>query len=421
VLLDSSPDQEREPRGHKRAFSPGHTLLYGAGNVGAGTMFAFANAALPLYLAGYGLPNFAIGLLAQDRPPLAGLSQIVVGALSDRTRSRLGRRRPYILAGVPVTVAALLGLALHPPVWLMVLLLLVMTTALAVAYGPYLTLLRDLVPRRQRGRVGAVQTLGSMLGQLGILYLASQVWEQQEGLVFGVVAGALLVGFGLTFIGVREPPARSSTHPEQPRERSSLLDYVRGLLRHREAAKYMLPTLFFWLGTGSVVPFLTRFAVNELGTDESTAFQLLMVAIGTTALFTLPAGWAGDRWGKKPVLLAGLVAIGLVVLVGSQVRTVEQAVVALAATGAANGICGALLFPLLSDLIPGERAGEFTGFGTAAWELAQPLGAMLGGLSADLTGTLRTTLLVAGLTLLVAGALLVPVHPERSGEQGDEG
>jgi MFS transporter, UMF1 family len=179
----------------------------------------------------------------------------------------------------------------------------------------------------------------------------------------------------------------------------------------------LLPTLVFWLGTGSVVPFLTRFAVNELGTDESTAFQLLMVAIGTTALFTLPAGWAGDRWGKKPVLLTGLVAFGLVVLVGSQVRTVEQAVVALAATGAANGICTALLFPLLSDLIPGERAGEFTGLGTAAWELAQPLGAVLGGLSADLTGTLRTPLLAAGIALLAAGALLLPVHPERADEQ----
>jgi maltose/moltooligosaccharide transporter len=416
-------------RDEGHAFSPVRTAAYGAGNVGAGTVFGLANAALPLYLAGYGFPNVAIGLLAQDRPPLAGLSQIVVGALSDRTNTRLGRRRPYILGGVPVAAAALLGLALHPPVWLMVPVLVLATTALAVAYGPYLALLRDLVPDRQRGRVGAVQTLGSMLGQLAILSLASQFWERQEGLVFGVVAGALLVGFGLTFVGVDEGRGsrtsalrggegrgRMLLSPLVPRP--SPLRYVRGLLRHREAAKYMLPTLFFWLGTGSVVPFLTRFAVNELGTDEATAFRLLMVAIGSTALCTLPAGWLGDRFGKKPVLLVGLVAFGLVVLVGSQVRTVEQAVVALAFTGAANGVCTALLFPLLADLIPGERAGEFTGLGTAAWELAQPLGAVLGGLGADLTGTLRTALLAAGVMLLVAGALLVPVKPEAAGEEG---
>jgi maltose/moltooligosaccharide transporter len=214
---------------------------------------------------------------------------------------------------------------------------------------------------------------------------------------------------------VGEPPAPSGKKQEQTRERPTAMEYLRGLLRHREAAKYLLPTLVFWLGTGSVVPFLTRFAVNELGTDESTAFQLLMIAIGTAALFTLPAGWLGDRFGKKPVLLVGLVAFGVVVLVGSQVRTVEQAALALAATGAANGICTALLFPLLADLIPGERAGELTGFGTAAWELAQPLGAVLGGLSADLTGSLRSTLLTAGLALLVASVLLLPVHPEQAG------
>src|SRR5690606_21936913 len=131
-----------------------------------------------------------------------------------------------------------------------------------------------------------------------------------------------------------------------------------------------------------------------------------------------PAGWLGDRLGKKPVLLVGLFAFGLVVLVGSQVRTIEQAVVALALTGMANAVCSALLFPLLADLIPGERAGELTGMGTAAWELAQPLGAVLGGLAADVTGSLRSTLLAAGVLLLVAGALLIPVHPERVDEQG---
>jgi hypothetical protein len=52
--------------------------MYGAGNDGAGTGFAFANAALPFYLAGYGFPNFAIGLVVQDHPPLAGLSEIIV-------------------------------------------------------------------------------------------------------------------------------------------------------------------------------------------------------------------------------------------------------------------------------------------------------------------------------------------------------
>lgn len=159
------------------------------------------------------------------------------------------------------------------------------------------------------------------------------------------------------------------------------------------------------------MPFLTRFGVQELGTDEATAFRLLMLPLLAAAVISLPAGWLGDRFGKQRVLLVGLVLMGVSVLVGSQVRTVEQAAATLLVTGAANGLCTVLLFPLLADLIPRDRAGEFTGLGSAVWELAQPLGAVAGGLAADVTGSLRTTLAAAGLLVLVSGALLLRVRP----------
>ena len=418
-------------------FTRAQTLLHGAGNFGAGLLFAFTNAALPLFLAGYRLPNVAIGLLSQERPPLAGVLQLAVGALSDRTRTPLGRRRPYIALGVSVAAAALLPLALHPPAGLVVALLVVMTSFLAIGYGPFLALMVDLVPSEQRGRVGSVLNVANMAGQVLLLWLASQLWEQREALVIWFVSGGLLLGFGLTVVGLREPPlagrrdagatgeavengdasaARPSAVPGVRLPRLSdlrPLDYIRDVMGHREAVRYLLATLFFWLGTGSVVPFLTRFGVQELGTDEATAFRLLMLSLLSAAVVSLPAGWLGDRLGKKPVLLVGMVLLGGAVLVGSQVRTVEQAAAALLVTGAANGLCSVLLFPLLADLIPRHRAGEFTGLGSAAWELAQPLGAVAGGLAADATGSLRTTLVTAGLLVLVAAALLLRVRPPR--------
>jgi Na+/melibiose symporter-like transporter len=370
-------------------------------------MFAFANAALPLYLASYGLPNAVIGLLAQDRPPLAGLSQILVGALSDRTRSRIGRRKPYLLGGVPVAAAALLVLSLRPPVWVAVAVLVVMTTSLAVAYGPYLALLADLVASELRARVVGLQAAANMLGQMTMLWVAAQFWSDHEQLVFVIGAVGLVLAFSVTFFGVREPLIHDSPAPI----RIAPMEYVRGILAQREVAKYLLATLFYWLGAGGVVPFLTRFGVNELHTDETTAFQLLMVPVIATVIFTWPAGWLGDRCGKKPVLFAGLVLMGGAVLIGSQAQTVAQAVAILVVTGAANALCTVLLFPLLTDLLPKDRAGEFTGLGAGVWELAQPLGAVFGGLAADATGTLRATLAVAALLTFVAAALLLPVRP----------
>ena len=162
------------------------------------------------------------------------------------------------------------------------------------------------------------------------------------------------------------------------------------------------------------MPFLTRFGVNELGTDESAAFLLLLVPVAATVVFALPSGWLGDRFGKKRMLMVGLIAMGASVMLGSQVQTVSQAVALLVVTGAANALCFVLLFPLLADLMPEDRSGEFTGLGSGVWELAQPLGAVLGGLAADVTGSLRTTLFVAALLVLVAAVLLAPVRATRS-------
>jgi Na+/melibiose symporter-like transporter len=394
--------------------------LYSAGNFGASAVAAFGNAALPLYLAGYGASNVVIGFLAQERSFVGGLVQPLVGALSDRTRSRLGRRRPFFLVGVPLVVLTLLVLATHPPFWVVVALLSVLAFFLAVAYDPYLALLPDLVPTEQRGRVGGMLAVTNMLGQMALLAAASVLWGTNERLVFALVAIAITVGFGITFIGVREPPtgdgafgrpAPVGAGQDPPlRGFSHLVGYLKDVLGHRELAKYVGVTGLFWLGTGGVVPFLTRYGVDELGVDSATAFRLLLVAVASTAVFAMPAGALGDRFGKRRVLMVGLFGYGAGCLAGAVAQSAGQAFVILAAVGVANAACTVLLFPLLADLLPRHRAGELTGLGSAIWSIAQPLGAVAAGLVADLTGSLRGPLAVAGLLTLASCALLTRVR-----------
>lgn len=391
-------------------FGVRRSIAYGAGNGGAGFLFAFMNTAVPLYLAGYGVPNTLIGLLSQERPPTAGIGQVIVGALSDRTRARLGRRRPWILIGIPATVLALLALIPHPPLAVVVALLLILTMAFAVGYGPYLAMLADLVPPARRAGVGAVLNITNMLGQLTVLIVAMQLWSSNEQLVFWLVAAALLIGFAITVLFVPERPLIAAPPAAG---RPDLGRYLRDVASHREVMKFLFATLFFWFGTAGVVPFITRFAVTELQASEGTAFQLFIVAVAGTALGTLPAGWVADRIGKKPVMIAGLALFGVTALVGSQLRTVESAMVAMAVIGVANAAATVPLLPLLADLIPRDRAGEFSGIGTGVWEFAQPFGAIMGGAIADATGSLRSSLLVAGVLVLVAGALLTRVRPPR--------
>src|SRR5919198_2432687 len=94
-----------------KQLSLGRMLLYAAGSVGTGAFYGFNNFVLPPVLQALGAPDLVIGLLSSTRSLEGALIQPTVGVLSDRTWTRLGRRRPYILVGAPLSAAFFLAAA----------------------------------------------------------------------------------------------------------------------------------------------------------------------------------------------------------------------------------------------------------------------------------------------------------------------
>jgi MFS family permease len=393
-------------------------LNYSVANLGASVVYALFKFAMPLYLATYQLKPELIGLLANERSFVGAFIQPIVGRLSDRTRTRLGRRRPYFLAGIPLMCVALLILALHPPFLIMLAIMTVAAFFLSIAWDPYMALLADLFPSEQRGRVGGLIGVGSGLGTVLLLLLAYSLWVGQEGWVFVLTVAFLLLTWGYTFWKVREPvvPAADETAPKA----GNLLTYLQSLRPYPEAAKYTIAITFFWLGTGGAIPFITLFGTHALGASEQEAFLLPLIATAVNGLAAMPVGFLADRWGKKRVMLTALLLFGVFGLIGSQSQTLWQAMIALGFIGLANA--GMVqINPLLTDLVPRARTAEFIGLVSAVFSFAQPLGSMLVGgvvhLATGLVGpndAYRWAFIAAGALVLVAAALLQTVHPERA-------
>ncbi len=402
-----------------KPLSPTKVGLYSLGDLGASVVYSFANTAFPLFLSSYpAVPNWAVGLLAQERSLVGAFIQPLVGAISDHLPpNRLGKRRPFFLVGVPLSALALLFFASHPPMAAVLAVMTIFSFFLNIAYDPYLALLIDVAPAAQRGRIGGVMAVFRMCGQAVTIVTAFLLWQSHEPLVFVIAAAGLAVAFSITFVSVDEPPIEQE-QPEAVVMRPA--DYLRGLLGQREVLKYLGATFFFWFGVGGVIPFITRFGVQALRLPENLSFTLLLPALVGTAIAAVPAGLLGERWGKKPVLAVGLALFGLATMLSAVwAETYEQAMAALFVLGLCNGIANALLFPLFTDLIPGQRAGELTGISSTVWSLAQPLGAFGAGLLADGTGTIRGAFAAAGASLLVGFALLLTVRAE-AGEPGLE-
>ena len=145
---------------------------YSVANYGASVIYALFNFGMPLYLSTYHLNPSLIGLLANERSFVGAFVQPVVGRLSDRTRTPLGRRRPFFLIGIPLMCLALLGLAFHPPLWAVLGIMAVAAFFLSVAWDPYMAMMADLFPQEQRGRVGGLVGVASGVGTIIFLVIA---------------------------------------------------------------------------------------------------------------------------------------------------------------------------------------------------------------------------------------------------------
>ncbi len=400
------------------------SVLYSTGGIAGGLVFTMMNNALPLFLLTYtmplGLPAFLnpggampaaiIGLLANERSFFGGLIQPLIGRLSDRTRSPIGKRSPYILFGGFTAALAIATLAFHPSFWLMLLAVTLSGVLLFVAVGPYTTLLADITPHNQRGRVGGLMSLAGVAGAIAFSVLSMQLWDVARGWVFVLVAIFVAISLTVVAFGVREPGSLALPAPDEKASRP----IVREILQHRALSLYIVAMSVYWLGAGAAAPFITRFGVLELHIPEKDSFTLLLVIVLATSVGAVLSGFLADRYGHKRVLLPGLVIFALAAIAGSQVQTLGQALPVMVLVGLGNAVPTALYLPLLADLVPRSRAGASMGFANMIWSVAQPVGSVAAGVLVDASHSYRGVFLMAAACMLVAAFTLRYVHPAAS-------
>ena len=136
-----------------------------------GLILAMDTAVLPvivLSLAPDHLKNSYLAMLGIGGLLVAAVVQPLIGRLSDKTRSPLGRRVPYIVAGTTSVCGALVLTLMAPNFAALFAAWMFIQANLNIAYGPGMALIRDLVPR---SRVGIASSLKILLDAVGGLVL----------------------------------------------------------------------------------------------------------------------------------------------------------------------------------------------------------------------------------------------------------
>ena len=392
-----------------RAATPVTMALLGTGWFGFQVFWAFHAGPLPLFLKGFTDSKFSISLVLS----LAGLSGCIVpplvGYWSDRSASRFGRRRPFVLLGSLGVLGCVLALPQVDAFGAVILLAGCMYFALRLAEIPFLSLLPDLTPPEQRSTASGMMNLLGSLGLVACFAMSTILWEEHPTAVFRVVALAFF-GFALLAISLLKEPVVLAEAVVPSAGKSGPLHYLKGIAAETSAMRFFAAQHFWWLGFGMVSTFATLFVVEELGVAEGQSFLVLLPFTVVATLVVLPLGMLGDRFGRKAIL-TGMVFAWAVseVLVGLS-QNLTQAVILVAITAIPFAAVMGVGYAFMLDQVPAERTAEFVGFSVISIAAAQVLGPLLGGVLIDELGY-RSIFPTAAFLMIVGLVILQFVRP----------
>jgi len=374
-------------------------------------------------LAPANLKGSALGIMTSLGLLLAVVVQPAAGAVSDRTSSRWGRRKPFILLGTLFDLVFLVGIALAGNYWLLLAFYLLLQLSSNTAQGPYQGLIPDLVPEGRRGAAAGAKQLAEILGVIVTAKVTAHfVGQGQIPAALGTVAAFLLLTMIITLFAIRELPAGETALSAAPEKRISRIktDYL-WLLGSR---------LLVLLGMNLVRNFALYFMNDVLhmpNAASATGSLLAIIALCILAI-TYPAGHLSDRIGRKRmnVLAALLGAVGAFLLLFARGQVLlsfmglEFTDVLLygSVVGLSAGIYLSSNWAWATDLIPKEEAAGYLGITNLATAGAGVL-AGLGGPLIDLFNARQPGLgytalySVAGLAYLLGALLLMAIRENR--------
>jgi Na+/melibiose symporter-like transporter len=378
--------------------------------------FSFNNFVLPLFLKRYTDNPIIIGLMGSTHSVEGAIIQPIVGTLSDRRRSRLGRRRPFMLLFAPISAVlmaitpAITTLPESVRLGMLVAMIFAFTVTFNIAFDPYQALLPDITPVRQRGRVMALWALLGVIGQASILLIPVDM-----SVKFYLVALVMLSSMLLTCAFVKEQPSDQG-EIAQATEHHDWRNSLSGLSALSEARKGLLVFFLSGAGVGAVMPYLSIFVQTITNCTDQQAQLQPMVLMIATAVTVLPAGRLCDRYGAKRMLLISMGLIGVASLGGLWVQTLPQITFVLIVAGLGNAAQSAATYPLMTQLVPKEEVGWYTGLQTTALSIAQPVTVVVTGMAIK-QGSYRAIFLICAICMFVALAVVAAVQQDRANDE----
>ena len=401
-------------------FNYGKIFLLGFGFFGVSVIWSVYNAFVPVFLSEkFGLSAAWIGFFMTLDNIAALLIQPPVGAWSDRLRTPIGRRMPFILVGAPIGAIAF-GII---PVAAMLPLFVACTSTLLLSMAlwrtPVVALMPDITPSPKRSQANGIINFMGGIGAIIAFLLGGSLYKQNPAFPFWLGSGLVILSSLLVFIFIKEPKEFADAE-QQPNMFASLKEVWSD--SDKSAIRLFLAIFCWFVGYNAIEAFFTLYSVHHLGLTAADGAGMLGHLSLFFVLFALVSGVIGGRIGRRVTISMGLILLAVLIIaiyvlpqatlanplaklpVLGTVRTVS---LFLMAAGIAWALININSLPMVVDMVEDVRIGTYTGLYYLFSTLAAIAGPNVNGWIIQLSGNNYNSIMVVAPIFMALALILM--------------
>ena len=309
----------------------------------------------------------------------ATLTTLVMGTLSDRTRSRWGKRRLYILVGYVLwgLSTILFPMVAYIKVASMAVIMVIIADSVMTFFGStandaaFNAWTADIATTENRGRVEGVLNMSLFVAQIISMVAAGILIDSFGYFIFFYSLGGIVMVVGLVAGSLLEdtPSDESESNISRPPfwQEFTELFQINVLKENRDLFTLLLYIMVSSIGMQVSFPYLIVYLENFVGVTK-TEFSIIggAVMLGS-AIFAIPFGLLADRWNKRTMIGVAIVISSI----GGILLSLVDTLLLLALTGlvwqAFSTASGIASVAWLKDLLPEQNRGKFLGIRMIFW------------------------------------------------------
>jgi maltose/moltooligosaccharide transporter len=290
-------------------FKYGKIFLLGFGFFGVSVIWGMYNAFVPIFLADrFNLSPAFIGFFMTLDNIAALFIQPPVGAWSDRIRTKIGRRLPFILVGAPISavIFGLIPMQAALPLFVACTSSLILTMALWRT--PVVALMPDITPSPNRSQANGIINFMGGIGTIIALQSGGMLYKLSPNFPFWLGSALVILAALMVFLFIKEPQVYE-TGEANPSMLLSLKEVLKD--KDKSALRLFLAIFFWFIGYAAIETFFTLYAKKHLGLNEGDGATLLSVLPLLFVIFAIPSGLIASKIGRRTTI-----SIGILILVG---------------------------------------------------------------------------------------------------------